>query len=189
MPTILPSRVTRLARLLPAVAAALLAVTPAAGAESQPPAQADSWVAFEATWSAAGQRRVLRAGERETVTTYFSGALAVLEGKRLPKGFRGEALFYSDGGRAGVGTLVLTDDRSDQLICDLVGEAAAGGARVRGTIRGGTGAYSGVSGDLSFRWRQLVKTPEGEVQGLAEEMRGRYRRPARAPATASETPR
>ncbi|MBK9088181.1 MAG: anion permease [Holophagales bacterium] len=55
----------------------------------------------------AAQRRVPRAGELETVTTYLSRALTVLEGEGFRKGFRGEALFYSDGRQAGVGTLAL----------------------------------------------------------------------------------
>ena len=177
MPTNVSSGRARLARLLPALVAALLAQ----------PAQADGWVAFEATWSAAGRRQVVGAGDREAVTTHLSGALTVLRGEGLRKGYRGEALFYSDGRDVGVGTLVLTDDRGDQVFCDLAGEAAAGGALVRGTIRGGTGAYSEISGDLSFRWRHLVKTPEGDVQGVAEDFKGRYRRTARAPG--AEAPR
>jgi hypothetical protein len=104
--------------------------------------------------------------------------VTVLKGEGLRKGYRGEALFYSDGRGAGVGTLVLTDDHGDEVFCDLDGEAASGGAQVRGTIRGGTGAYSGISGDLAFRWRHLVRTSDGEVQGVAEGLNGRYRRTA-----------
>jgi hypothetical protein len=175
MGTIPPTRVSRLARLLPLLVAASLA-RPAAGAEPAPPPPADGRVAFEATWSAAGQRRTLKAGDREAVTTHLSGAFTVLRGEGLRHGFRGEALFYSNGRDVHVGTLVLTDDHGDQVLCDLVGEASAAGAEIAGSIRGGTGAYDGITGDFSFRWRQLVRTPDGEVQGLAEGLKGRFRR-------------
>ncbi|MCL4808641.1 MAG: hypothetical protein KJ062_12770 [Thermoanaerobaculia bacterium] len=188
MPTILPTRAVRLARLLPALVVGLLAQRAATGVEPAAPPPADGWVAFEAAWSAAGRRQVLKAGDREVVTAHLSGAFAVVRGEGLPRGFRGEALFYADGRGAGLGTLVLTDDRGDQVFSDLVGEAAAGGPEIRGTIRGGTGAYSGISGELSFRWRHLVKTPDGEVQGVAEDFKGRLRRPARS-APEKETPR
>jgi hypothetical protein len=188
MPTILPNRATRLARLLPALVVGLLAQRAATGVEPVAPAPADGWVAFEATWSAAGRRQVLKAGDREVVTAYLSGAFAVVRGEGLPKGFRGEALLYADGRGAGLGTLVLTDDHGEQVFCDLVGEATAQGAEVRGTIRGGTGAHAGLSGDFSFRWRHLVRTPDGEVQGVAEDLEGRFRRTAgRAPG--KEPPR
>ena len=112
----------------------------------------------------------------------------VVRGEGLRNGFRGEALFFSNGRDLHVGTLVLTDDRGDQVFCDLSGEASTRGAEIRGTIRGGTGAYGGITGDFSFRWRQLVRTADGEVQGLAEGLKGRYR-PGGGAAPGPEAPR
>jgi hypothetical protein len=180
MPTVLPFRATRLSRLLPALVAALLA-WPVGGAEPASAPAAGRWIDFEATWSAAGQRQALRAGNSEAATTHLSGAFTVLNGQGLRKGFRGEALFYSDGREVGAGTLVLTDDRGDQVFCSLVGDATKGGTEIRASIRGGTGAYSGISGRFAFLWRHLVKTPEGGVQGVAQKVGGRYRLPAGAP--------
>lgn len=188
MTTIPPSGPGALVRLLPALLVTLLAF-PAAGVRPSAPNEADAWVAFEATWSAAGHRRALRAGDREAVTTHLSGAFTVLRGEGLRKGFRGEALFYSDGRNVHVGTLVLTDDHGDQIYCTLAGKATAAGAEIRGAIRGGTGAYSEITGDLSFRWRHLVRTPEGEVQGIADGLKGRYRRVGGPPPTRAEAPR
>lgn len=183
MPTILPFRAARLARLLPALVAGLLAL-PLSGAEP-----AEGWIAFEATWSAAGHRRVLRAGDREAATTHLSGTMTVLRGEGLRRGFRGEAIGYSDGAAFGVGTLVLTDDHGDRVFCDLREQTSPGGTVYAGTIRGGSGAYSGVTGSFSFRWRHLVTTPEGEVQGMTVGLAGRYRKLAAPPAPAGEVPR
>lgn len=188
MPTIRPTRTARLARLLPALVAVLLA-PPLAWAASPPPAPADGWVVFEATWSAAGRRQVLRSGDREAVTTHLSGAFTVLRGEGLRRGFRGEALFYSNGKDVHAGTLVLTDDRGDQVFCDLDGGASARGAEIRAAILEGTGSYDGIAGDFTFRWRQLVRTPDGEVQGLAEGLKGRYRLKGGAAVARPEAPR
>ena len=189
MPTFLPTRATRLARLLPALVVALLAAEPSGGAESPLPAQADGWVAFEATWSAAGQRRVLQAGDREAATTYLSGAFTVLRGEGFRKGFRAEAIGYSDGAGFGAGTLVLTDDRGDQVYCDLREQASPGGTVYAATIRGGTGAYARIEGQLTFRWRHLVSTPDGEMQGMTVGLAGRYRKLPVADAPHAEPPR
>ena len=189
MPTFLPTRVTRPARLLPALVVALLAAAPGAGVESPLPAQADGWVAFEGTWSAAGQRRTLKAGDREAVTTYLSGTLTILRGEGFRKGFRAEAIGYSDGAGFGAGTLVLTDDRGDQILSDLREQASPGGTVYAATIRGGTGAYARIEGQLSFRWRHLVSTPDGDVQGVTIGLAGRYRKLPAADAPPAEAPR
>jgi hypothetical protein len=186
MRTLLPFGPKRLRRLLPALVAALLA-PPLGGAEPPAPEPQDGWVAFEGTWSAAGERRTLPAGDREAVTTRLSGALTLLRGEGLRKGFRAEAIGYSDGAGFGAGTLVLTDDRGDQIYSELREQASPGGTVFSATIRGGTGAYVRVEGQLSFRWRHLVSTPDGEIQGMTVGLAGRYRKrpddppPAEAP--------
>ena len=188
MPTILLIRTARLARLLPALVAALLA-RPLGGAEPPAPAPRDGWVAFEGTWSTAGQRRSLLAGDREAVTTHLSGTLTILRGEGFRKGFRAEAVGYSDGAGFGAGTLVLTDDRGDQVFSDLREQASPGGTVYAATIRGGTGAYARIEGQLSFRWRHLVSTPDGDVQGVTIGLAGRYRKVPAADAPPAEAPR
>lgn len=164
----------RAARLAPgAVLAAALLGAPAAGAES-PEA---GWVPFEASLLASGQRQALKAGPFEAATTHLSGSIVVQRGEGLRTGFRGEALLYGDGRDGGVGTLVLTDDHGDQIVCGLAGDAAKGGTEVRATIRGGTGRYEGIAGEFTFVWRHLVRTPDGEVSGGSEKAVGRFRLP------------
>lgn len=182
MASLLPRGAARLLRGA-ALAAAFLAVH-ADGAG--PPAADPGWVPFEASLSASGQRQVLKAGRFEAATTHVSGSFTVRRGEGLRKGFRGEALLYGDGRDAGVGTLVLTDDRGDQIACSLVGDAARGGTVVRATIRGGTGRYEGIVGEFTFVWRYLVRTPEGDVSGVSESAAGRFRFPPGAPKPGPE---
>ena len=169
MPTILNIRSSRLA-LLPALVVGLLVASPAREGQSAPPTPEDGWVAFEATWSASGSRNVLPYGEGEAATFRLSGALVVVRGEGLRKGFRAEAIGYDDGKGSGVGAMALTDDRGDQVFCDLTGSASERDKAVSGAITGGTGVYAGITGELSFVWRHLVRTGDGEIQGLAENL-------------------
>jgi hypothetical protein len=186
MRTLLPCGPKRLRRLLPALVVAVLA-PPLGGAE--PPAPQDGWVAFEGAWSAAGQRRSLPAGDREAATTHLSGALTIVRGEGFRKGFKAEAIGYSDGAGFGAGTLVLTDDRGDQIFSELREQSSPGGTVYAATIRGGTGAYARIEGQLSFRWRHLVNTPDGELQGMTVGLAGRYRKRPAADAPPAEAPR
>jgi hypothetical protein len=102
MPTLLPCGPKRLRRLLPALVVAFLALA-ATGAGAVPPPPDAGWVEFEGTWSASGERRILKAGDLEAATPHLSGSFNVLRGKGLRNGFGGEALFYGDGREAGVG--------------------------------------------------------------------------------------
>jgi hypothetical protein len=171
----------RLIRLLSALLALALFASGAPAASPAAPA-GDGWVPFEGTWSAAGQRRVLQVGERETATTFLSGSLVVVKGEGLRKGFRAEAIGFDDGAGSGVGALVLTDDRGDRVFCELKGSSSETGKLLVATITGGSGSYSGITGDFSFQWQTLIRAGDGEIQGLAVDLKGRYRRggPARA---------
>lgn len=177
------------ARALPALLAAALSVAVGGGAAAAEPEADPGWTPFEASWSAAGRRRTLEVGSRVVATAYLSGTLVVTRGEGLRKGFRAEALVYDDGAGRGVGAMLLTDDRGSQVFCSLTGSTSEKGKEVLGAITGGTGPYAGMTGDLSFRWQQLLVTADGEVQGLAVDLKGRYRRSGAAASSAAEAPR
>jgi hypothetical protein len=170
------------ARLRPAILALGLAGL-ALGAQD---AAAGGWRPFEGTWSAAGQRQYLRLGPRELATIHLSGAFAITRGEGFRKGFRAEAIAFDDGVGGGLGAMVLTDDKGDQVFCDLKGATSVAGRLIVATITGGSGAYAGVEGDFSFQWRHLTKGGETEFQVLAADIKGRTRRSAQA---APEKPR
>ena len=51
------------------------------------------------------------------------------------------------------------------------------------------GAYTRIEGRFSFRWRHLVSTPDGEVQGVTVGLAGRYRKLPAADPPPEEVPR
>ncbi len=162
--------------LLPSLLAVALSSVLAGGGAAAPPGE-KGWVELEATWTATGRRHTLRAGSREAAIFRLSGAFVVSRGDGLRKGFRAEAIAYDAGAGSGLGTMVLTDDRGDQVFCDLVGSTSGKGRVIVGTVTGGSGSYAGIEGTFSFRWEHLVVTEGDEVQGIAVGLTGRYRRP------------
>jgi hypothetical protein len=143
---------------------------------AQAPAGADSWRAFEGTWSASGRRQALATeGASEAAIVDVSGAISLSTGEGLSRGFRGEVMGFDDGQGLSVGRSVWTDERGDRLFSRLKGESLQTGKRVVGTITGGTGRYAGLEGEYSFTWQYVVAAPDGVVQGRAVGLTGRVR--------------
>ena len=151
-----------------------------AGAAAAAHGQDNQWNTFSGSWSAVGRRQTLPTETgRPAAIVQMSGSL-VLTGSggsgEFPTAFRGEAIAFADGDRLGVGRAVWTDTRGDIVFSTLTVERVATGRRVAGTITGGTGRYEGVTGNWELTWQFVVETEEGEVQGRAADLRGRFRR-------------
>jgi hypothetical protein len=164
-----------------AAAAAVVAV------HAQEPAR-EPWNTFGGSWSAIGRRQTLPTeGDRAAAIVQMSGTL-VLTSPAAPAGpaglssaFRAEAIGFNDGDRLNAGRAVWTDTRGDRVFSVLTGERLATGRRITGTITGGTGRYAGLTGDWELTWQFVVETDEGEVQGRAADLRGRFRRAGTRP--------
>jgi hypothetical protein len=144
---------------------------------AQTPDQASSSQAFEATWSASGERQTLtlEAGH-PAVTVQLSGAVTITSGAALGRGFRGEFIGFDDGAGVVTGRAVWTDEKGDRIFSVLTGEALTSDGRpLLATITGGTGRYAGVTGEYLFRWQSLIATDGNHVSGRAVDLRGRVR--------------
>jgi hypothetical protein len=159
------------------VAVTLLATgcSPAPPAPDAAPAT-DGWREFRGTWTAAGDRHIIRLGnERQASITYLSGSL-VLEGATRPgAGFRAVAVVMNDSATGMVGRCLWMDERGDQVFSELQGEGTDTGKRIVGTIVGGTGRFAGATGNFEFGWRYVLQTEDGTVQGQSERLAGRVR--------------
>lgn len=148
---------------------------------AQPPPPADGWVAFEANWSASGHQHTLAMGDRKASIFELAGPFLVTSGEGLSRGFRAEAIGFVDRGSIGIGRLLLTDERGDEIFNDLQGQAPGTGTRIRGTISGGTGRYAGLVGDFEFDWRYVIHAADGAIQGRAVGLKGRFSRSSDLP--------
>lgn len=160
-----------------AVLAVALALAPApTGAGSAMAQAADDWLAFEGSWTVTGERHLLpTGGEHPAAIVMFSGAVVLESGEGLGRGFRGEAIGYTDGDSVRVGRFTWTDENDDHVYGVLAGELLEIGQRIRGTITGGTGRYRGLAGDFGFTWQYAAEAGDGVVQGRAVRLSGRVR--------------
>jgi hypothetical protein len=139
----------------------------------------EEWQTFEGSWDAAGERQALSIGDgRSAATIRLSGSLFLTRNGGLRRGFRAEALGFDDGSGTGVGRALWTDDRGDQIFSEIVGQPAGTGRRIEGTITGGTGRYTGVTGSYSFEWRYVLPADEIRFQAQSVNVAGRYHLPS-----------
>jgi hypothetical protein len=154
-------------------ASTLMFACAGAAPEAQSPGE---WRTFAGTWSAAGRRQTLRTeGDRAAAIIQLSGPVVLANQSGLGGGFRGEAIGFDDGRSLSAGRAVWTDTRGDLLFSVLKGEAFVTGRRVLGTITGGTGRYADATGDYELTWQYVVETEEGDLQGRAIDLKGRWR--------------
>lgn len=179
--TLLQAWVHRLLKSGPVVLLAVIAlITLAACGPSQPPAETsasgDGWNEFQGTWTAAGNRHMVRlGGDRRASIAELNGSLLLAGPSRPGIGFRAEAIVLNDSVTGMVGRSVWTDERGDQVYSELRGEGTASGNRIVGTFLGGTGRYTGATGTYEFSWRFVLETEDGTVQGQSTGLKGRVR--------------
>jgi hypothetical protein len=155
---------------------ALVALLASSPAHAEGPSASEGWTSFVANWTASGRERTLVMGDRSASTFDLAGPFVVTRGDGLSRGFLGQAIGFVAQGALGMGRLVLTDDRGDEIFNDLQGQGFARGQRIRGSITGGTGRYAGLEGEFVFDWQYVIRTDDGSIQGRAVGLTGRYRR-------------
>lgn len=144
---------------------------------------AGEWHAFEGTWTAAGTRRTLGLGADDRAAIFELTGTVLLTGAQRPSiGFRAQAIGFSDS-RAGMqGRCVWTDEHGYTVYSELKGEAVGSGNRITGTFIGGTGRYTGVTGEYTFQWQYVIDAEDGAVSGRVVDLKGRARLQAASPA-------
>jgi len=191
------SRMSRLRkaarRLRTSVLTGLLVLT--ACGPASPPTDAvvehGQWREFQGTWTATGSRHTLRLGpDRRSSIASLDGSLLLAGSARPAVGFRAEAIVFNDSDTGMLGRCAWTDERGDQVFSDLRGEGTATGNRIVGTFIGGTGRYSGATGDYQFSWRFVLESDEGTVQGQSIGLKGRIMvgAPSTAPGAGGSRP-
>jgi hypothetical protein len=136
----------------------------------------NDWHEFEGTWTAAGNRYILRLGnDRQTSIANFQGTVLLAGPGRPGVGFRAEAVVLNDSVTGIVGRAVWTDERGDQAWSELRGEGNKTSNKIVGTFIGGTGRYRGATGTYEFSWRFLLENEDGVVQGESAGLKGRVR--------------
>jgi hypothetical protein len=172
---------------------AVLLLTAACGQSGGPASQtppAGEWHTFEGTWTAAGTRRTLHMGPDHRAAIFdLTGSMLLSGAQRPAVGFKAQAIGFSDSHAGMQGRCVWTDERGDMVYSELRGEAVGSGNRIVGTFVGGTGRYTGVTGDYTFQWQYVVDAEDGAVSGRVVDLKGRARFGQAAPVPAGGSSR
>ena len=143
---------------------------------------ADRWRTFEGSWTVTGRAQTVpTGGARPAAIVQLSGSVVLTDLEGLGRGFRGEAIAYTDGDSLGVGRAVWTDQDGDRIYSVLAGDMIEAGRLITGTISGGTGRYAGLVGGFEFVWQYALEAEDGAWQGRAADLKGRVRGGGGAP--------
>ena len=148
------------------------------------------WHAFEGSWSASGTRQTLNLEIAHRASTFdLTGSLLLTGDRGLGVGFRAEAIGFSDNLAGMQGRCVWTDEHGDKVYSELKGEWVGTGNRIAGTFLGGTGRFSGITGEYSFQWEYVIEAEDGSVSGRAVNLKGRARLGSEAEPSGGEEPK
>jgi hypothetical protein len=141
--------------------------------EMQPPGE---WRAFEGTWSASGTRQTLNLETDHHASIFdLTGSLLLTGDRGVGVGFRARAIGFSDSRVGMQGQCAWTDEHGDKVFSELKGEWVGTGNRIVGTFLGGTGRFTGITGEYSFRWEYVIESEDGAVSGRTANLKGRAR--------------
>lgn len=145
-------------------------------ARGESPPQPDERT-FSASWSASGTRHTIPTESGRTAAIFqLSGAVVLtVDVQGLSTAFHGEAIGFDDAGQLSAGRAVWTDARGNRVFSVLRGEPLARQRRIFGTITGGTGPYTGITGDYQLTWQYVFQSDDGSIQGRAVDLNGRFR--------------
>ena len=163
---------------LPGIALTGLIALAACGQPPAPEAGPDAggWHEFQGSWNGAGRRHTIPLGaDRRASLVDLSGSMLLAGPARPGVGFRAQVIVLGDTATGVVGRAVWTDENGDDVYSELRGEGTAAGARITGTFLGGTGRYTGATGDYEFTWQYVLETDDGTVQGRTAGFHGRVR--------------
>ncbi len=145
------------------------------------------WHTFEGTWSASGTRQTLKLEADHHASIFdLTGSLILTGDRGLGVGFRAKAIGFSDNLIGMQGQCVWTDERGDNVYSELKGGWVGTGNRIVGTFEGGTGHFTGITGEYSFQWEYVVESEDGAVSGRAVNLKGTARFGSTAAAAGRE---
>jgi len=163
--------------------------SPAATASSAPqPATADEVRPFSGDWTTTGTRQILDLGPGHQAGIFSLSGTMFLQGKqRVNPAFQAQAIGLSDTTTGTQGRSVWTDTRGDRIFSELSGDVIGPGKLIEGRFTGGTGRYSGITGEYRFKWQRMGAIEGEELTGRVVDLSGWVRfgqPPAATPATA-----
>jgi hypothetical protein len=158
------------------LAVTILLLVSGCNSPQQASSSGEGWHDFAGTWTAAGNRSIMRMGSnRQAAISTLEGSLVMADSKGVGVGFRSQVVVFNDSATGMIGRAVWTDEHGDQVFSELRGEGTAADNKINGNFVGGTGRYQGATGTYAFSWRFMIENEDGVVQGQSIGLNGRVR--------------
>lgn len=149
--------------------------SPPASAPAALPASAasDGIRNFTGDWTVTGNRNVvdLLPGQQAGIFK-LSGSMLLSGKERLNRAFQAEAIGFTDTTTGMQGRSVWIDEHGEKVFSELSGEGIGPGQLIEGKFTGGTGRYTGISGEYSFKWQRLGAIEGDELAGRVVGLNG-----------------
>ncbi|MBL8394776.1 MAG: hypothetical protein JNK99_08515 [Candidatus Accumulibacter sp.] len=128
---------------------------------------------FTGDWTVTGNRYVLDLLPGQQAGIFRLSGSMLLSGKqRLNRGFQAEAIGFTDTTTGMQGRSVWIDEHGDKVFSEISGEGVGPGQMIEGKFTGGTGRYTGISGEYSFKWQRLGAIEGDELAGRVVGLNG-----------------
>jgi hypothetical protein len=136
-------------------------------------AESEGKITFTGTWSATGNRQTmhLESGHRTDIF-WLTGSLMLYGPQRPTRGFKAEIIGFSDNQTGMQGRSVWTDNFGDKVFSKLDSDTSDPGTLINGTFIGGTGRYSSLMGEYTFKWKRMINNENGVVSGRVVDLNG-----------------
>jgi len=136
---------------------------------------------FHGTWVANGSKEVLSMGEKRQVAIFrLTGHVNLKNDIGKVNDYWAECIGLADSEAGSNARCVWRGLNDQEIYLTLQGEKLAEGSSVTGTIVGGTGSASGITGSLQFTWSSMSTQSANNataVGGYAKELTGSYQLP------------
>jgi len=137
---------------------------------------------FKGSWIANGTRTPFSFGDGRQVFTFkLSGHINLQTTIDKKKDYWAECVGLADSVTGFTGRCVWKDLAGPEIYLVVQGSQMLQGIQVTGTIVGGTGHLTGISGDVSFNWSSVIVQTDADgivnVTGETRNLGGRYRIP------------
>jgi hypothetical protein len=137
---------------------------------------------FKGAMIANGTRTSFPFGDGRQVFTFkLAGHVNLQTALGKKKDYWSECVGLADSVTGIVGRCVWKDLAGPEIYVTLQSDRLQQGSQVTGTIVGGTGNLSGISGELSFNWASVITLTEAEgvvsVTGQTRNLSGSYQVP------------
>jgi hypothetical protein len=128
---------------------------------------------FNGTWTTTGNRQTLSLGPDHHAAVFrYTGSLLLSGEQRLKAGFKAEVIGFTDSKSGLQGRCVWTDEHGESIFSEISAPTILPDQKIEGSFFGGTGRYTGITGQYTFKWLRLIDAEDGEVSGRVVDLAG-----------------